>query len=256
MTDVRITLKTAAPLLIVFACFSSVALAAAPSFDVASIRPSDPAQRVQPIIQTSPGTVSVRNQTLQFCIQWAWDMPPFEVTGPDWLNGSRFDMSAKGGGTEDESQLRLMMRTLLADRFGVKVHSEKKEMQIYLVTLAKGGPKFQESTTEGPPVFTRGRGGSLSAQRVSMKDVAQQLSEPLNRPVVDATGLKGRYDINIDISSYMAAAGGGGKGEGEMDVMSILFTGLQQQLGVKLEAKKDTVDILVVDHAEKLPSEN
>ena len=247
-------MRIISPVLGVFACFSCMAQ----SFDVASIRPADTTQRVQPVILTSPGSLTARNETLQYCIQWAWDMPPFEVIGPAWLNGSRFDITAKAAGTADESQLRLMLRTLLADRFGVKIHSEKKEMQIYLLTLAKGGPKFQESTSDGPPAIERGRGGSLTAHRVTIRDVAQQISEPLNRPVIDATGLKGKYDIVIDISSYMANAAATGKGDGggEVDVMSILFTGLQAQLGVKLEPKKDNVDVLVVDHAEKTPTEN
>ena len=250
-------MKINAPVLGFLLCLRCLAQAApSPSFDAASIRPIDMTQHFVPGFQTNPGTLNARAETLQDCIQWAYDLPPFEVTGPDWLRMSRFDIVAKAAGPANEDQLRLMLRTLLADRFGVKVHSEKKEMQIYLLTLAKGGPKFKESTTEGPPVFNRGGRGSMTAQRVSMKDVAQQISEPLSRPVIDATGLTGRYDIQIDISSYMVSAAAAGKGDGELDVMSILFTGLQEQLGVRLEPKKDTVEILVVDHAEKTPLEN
>jgi len=86
-----------------------------------------------------------------------------------------------------------------------------------------------------------------------MSDLAEKISEPLGRPVMDATGLKGHYDIHLDATAYMAAAGNGG---GQMDVMSLLLTALQQQLGVKLESRKDTPEILVVDSAEKTPTEN
>jgi uncharacterized protein (TIGR03435 family) len=93
-----------------------------------------------------------------------------------------------------------------------------------------------------------------------MKDLAIQISDPLNRPVIDETGLKGRYEIRIDVSAYMQNAGAGGDGhgggDGQIDVMSVLFNALQQQLGVKLESKKENVDILVIDHAEKTPTEN
>jgi uncharacterized protein (TIGR03435 family) len=128
-------------------------------------------------------------------------------------------------------------------------------MQIYGLTLAKGGPKFQESTDEGPPDFVNGGDrGTLVAHRVTMEDLATKISEPLRRPVLDETGLKGRYEIRIDVTAYMQSEG---KGDGQqIDVMSVLFNALQQQLGVKLDSKKENVDILVIDHAEKTATEN
>jgi len=187
-------------------------------------------------------------------IVWAYDIQPYQIDGPAWLRDNEFDVVAKASGAVDDAQLRLMLRKLLADRFGVQAHTEQKEMQVYALTLAKGGPKFQESTDEGPPVFDRRGPTMLTAHRVTMKDLAIQISEPLGRPVIDETGLKGRYEIHIDISGYMAdAAGNGG---GAPDVMSILFTGLQEQLGVKLDSRRENVEMLVIDRAEKTPTEN
>ena len=233
-----------------------------PAFDAASIRPS--AGNTRPDTQTSPGSLTIRNQNLMYLIYWAYDTPPFQISGPAFLKDNRFDVLAKSESGGDEARLRLMLRTLLADRFGLKTHVEHKEMQVYAITLAKGGPKFQESKDEGPPVFDRGGPTTLTAHRVTMKDLALQISEPLNRPVVDETGLKGRYEIKIDVSGYMQGGAGGGEGkggeskggEGQVDVMSILFNGLQEQLGVKLESKKENVDMLTIDHIEKTPSEN
>jgi uncharacterized protein (TIGR03435 family) len=222
------------------------------SFDAASIRPSDGPQRSQ--FETTPGSFIAQNESLRACLQWAYEVQRSQIIGPDFLGQTGFNITAKVAGTADEGQMRLLVKTLLAERFGVKAHTEQREMQIYLLTLAKGGPKFHESTTEGPPVFSRGGKGSLKAERVTMRDVAAQISDPLNRPVIDATGLKGRYDIDIDVTAYMTA--NGGRNEGELDVMSILFNALQQQLGVKLEARKDMVDVLVIDHAKKTPSDN
>ncbi len=202
---------------------------------------------------TSPVTLTIRGASLQSLVQWAWDMPPFQVSGPAWLRESGFDVVAKSASPVNDDQLRLMLRTLLAERFGMKVHIEKNEMQVYALTVAKGGPKFHESATEGPPVFTNAGKGMLIAERVSMQDFAEKISEPLGRPVIDATGLKGRYDIHIDVTAYLTNPGGSG---GEMDVMSVLFTALQEQLGVKLESRKDTPEILVVDSASKTPTEN
>jgi uncharacterized protein (TIGR03435 family) len=245
------------PLLAILACLNCLAQTPSPPFDVASIKPSE--DKGRPEVQTAPGSLTIRNQNLMFMIYWAYDTPPFQINGPNWLKDTRFDVLAKAEAGGDDVKLRLMLRTLLADRFGLKVHMEQKEMQVYGLTLAKGGPKFQESTDQGPPVFDRGGPTTLTAHRVTMKELAIQISEPLNRPVIDETGLTARYDIRIDVSAYMQGSSGGGEnpsGEGQIDVMSVLFSALQQQLGVKLESKKENVDILVVDHAEKMPTDN
>ncbi len=249
-------MKITAPFTIPFLVLLSVLACTAqtPSFDVASIRPA--AGNMRPEIQTVSGSLTIRNQNLMYLVYWAYDTPPFQITGPAFLNQDRFDVVAKSDTGGDEAKLRLMLRQLLADRFGLKAHTEQKEMQIYAVTLAKGGPKFQESTTDGPPVFDHGGPTTLTAHRVTMKDLALQISEPLARPVIDETGLKGKYEIKIDVSAYMLDNAKGDAGGPPPDLMSLLFTGLQQQLGIKLESKKQNVDILVVDHIEKMPTEN
>jgi uncharacterized protein (TIGR03435 family) len=90
-----------------------------------------------------------------------------------------------------------------------------------------------------------------------MGEFAEKISEPLGRPVIDATGLQGRYDLRIDVSAYMAdTQANAAEGGQQMDVMSILFNALQAQLGVRLEPRRNAVDVLIVDHAEKTPTEN
>ena len=249
-------LKSAHPVVFLFATLSC--FAQAPAFDAASVRSSPNAGNDlnelhdgRELIKTSPGSLTVRGASLRVCIQWAYGIAPFQIEGPVWLKDVGFDIVAKATGPADDDHLRLMLRTLLAERFGLKTHSERKEMQVYELTLAKGGPKFHESTTEGPPLFSSQGKGALIAERVTMSDLAEKISEPLGRPVMDSTGLKGRYDIHMDASAYMAAAG-----NGPMDVMSLLFNALQQQLGVKLESRKDMPEILVVDSVEKTPTEN
>jgi uncharacterized protein (TIGR03435 family) len=241
----------------IFILAAATCLAQTPAFEAASIRPSTHAgtdlnelHDGQELIRVSPGMVTFQGASLRICIQWAYGIPPFQIQGPDWLKDVGFDIVAKSAGPADEDQLRLMLRTLLAQRFGLKTHSEAKEMQVYELTLAKGGPKFQESATEGRPLFG-GNNGRLTAERVTMSDLAEKISEPLGRPVIDATGLKGRYDIHLDATAYAGAGS-----NGQMDVMSLLFNALQQQLGVKLESRKDTPQILVIDSVEKTPTEN
>jgi uncharacterized protein (TIGR03435 family) len=241
----------------IFLLAAAGCLAQTPTFDAASIRPSTHAGNElnetndgRDQIRVSPGLLTIQGVSLRMCIQWAYEIPSAQIQGPDWLKDVGFDIVAKSAAPADEDQLRLMLRTLLAQRLGLKTHSEQKEMQVYELTLAKGGPKFHESTTEGPPLFS-GNNGRLIAERVTMTDLAEKISEPLGRPVIDATGLKGRYDIHIDATAYM-----GQSGNGSMDVTALLFNALQQQLGVKLESRKDTPKMLVIDSVEKTPTEN
>jgi len=239
--------------LLLFAALSC--FAQSPAFEAASVRSSPNAGNglndERELIRTSPGSLTIRGASLHVCIEWAYDMPPSQVEGPAWLKDVGFDIVAKASTPADDSQLRLMLRTLLAERFGLKAHIERKEVQVYELTLAKGGPKFQESATVGPPIFGNNGKDALVAERVSMSDLAEKISEPLGRPVLDATGMKGHYDIHINALAYMGA-----DGNGQMDVMSFLFTALQQQLGLKLESGKDTPEILVIDSVQKTPTEN
>ncbi len=224
-----------------------------PAFEVASIRPTATCDAPQDV-QTTPGSLTVRSRTLGVLIQWAYDLPRPRVNGPEWLAFTCFDLSAKGSGREDDIQLRLMLRKLLEDRFGLKAHFEQRDRQVYALTVAKGGPKFQESTSDGPPSIDRGNQLILSAHHMTMKDVADRIADEAGTPVVDATGLKGRYEIRMDLSPYVAAAGTAEGGR--LDMMSILFTGLREQLGIGLESRRTNVETLVVDHVEKTPTEN
>jgi uncharacterized protein (TIGR03435 family) len=225
--------------------------AQSPAFEVASVRLAASDGNVGPPVRTSPDSLNIQGLSLRECIQVAYRMPPNRVTGPEWLNDVRLDIVAKTGGPVEEQQLFVMLRTLLAERLGVKVHTETKEMPVYALTLAKGGPKFSESKTEGQPAG-RGKAGVWSFERMSMSDFGTALSQAFGRPVVDATGLKGRYDIRLDATPYMAADGK----IGPEDVAGVLITALQEQLGLKVEARKDRIDTLVVDHAEKTPTVN
>ncbi len=245
--------QPAVPLLL--ACLSCVAQTASelPAFDAASVRPNtDPRTGG---LQTAPGSLTFRNADLLRLICWAWDTPRFQVEGPDWMRDQSFDVVAKSQSGGDDDRLRLMLRKLLADRFGLKVHIDQREMQVYAVTLAKGGFKMPESKEDGPPIFDRGGPTMLTAHHVTMKDFAEKVSEPLHRPVIDETGLTGKYEIKIDVAAYMQSTGQT-LDNGQVDVMAVLFNALQQQLGVKLESKKETVKILTVDHLEKQPTEN
>jgi uncharacterized protein (TIGR03435 family) len=118
----------------------------APAFEVASIRESQPGREA---IESVPGRLTMRNVRLAACIRWAYDVQEYQVSGPGWLNDVRFDISAKAGDAVKEAELRLMLRTLLSDRFKLAFHRETKEIPALILTVGKNGHKLQAAETEG-----------------------------------------------------------------------------------------------------------
>jgi uncharacterized protein (TIGR03435 family) len=242
--------------LAVLAIITAFAQPPEPSFEVASVRPntSSPGDRPgRAIPEMSATSLIMRNTPLLFLIEWAYDLPNVQIESPGWMMDAYFDISAKSSASANEIQMRLMLRKLLADRLALKTHIESRNMPVYALTLAKGGPKFQESTADGQFSLERSNSFVLTAHHARMRDLAQGISSEGGRVVVDETGLSGRYEIRMDLSPYIQKAAEGG---GQLDVNSIMFTGLQEILGLKLEPKKADIDILVIDHAEKVPTEN
>ena len=197
----------------------------------------------------------MRNVTLKSAIRWAYHVMDYQVKGPDWINFERFDITAKAAGPAPDDQLRLMLQPLLAERFKLTLHKETKELPAYLLLPAKGGVKFHESEiADGEPVINPDKASmSVEVKGVPATQFVDMLSNILHAPVINNTGLSGRYDARINISKYLPD--GSGK-EGAFDPISTILLGLQEELGLKLESKKVTLDLLVVDHAEKVPVEN
>ena len=243
-------MKTRLAFLTLIAC---AALAAQPAFDAASIRTNNDADRPGiPRAQVGPGSLIMNNQALVYLIQWAYDVPRVEIEGPPWLREVWFDVQAKTSKPATEAELRLMLGKLLEDRFGLKFHKEPRVLPVYALTIAKGGSKLQESTTEGA-FFIEPRNGPLFvAHNARLTDLAEGIADEAGRPVIDATGLHGRYEIRMDLTPYLRREAG----QGPIDTASVLFTGLQELLGLKLEPRKESVDVLVIDHVEKAPTEN
>jgi uncharacterized protein (TIGR03435 family) len=186
-------------------------------------------------------------------------LQPVQIEGPDWLRETRFDIIAKSANPVDENQLRLMLRRLLAERFGMKSHSETRVMSTYEIVLAKDGPRLHDSggkdaskllvsARKGDPQFSKDKTG-LIAEGATIGDIAGKLSGPLQRPVVDKTGLTEHYDLRIDTTGYIL------NGEGA-DPLSLIFTAFERQLGLKIVAGKDPVEFLVIDAITQTPSEN
>jgi len=138
-----------------------------------------------------------------------------------------------------------------ADRLKLAAHTEQKVEPYYLLTVAKGGPKFKESTEEGEPVLSAGPNSSTAIiRRVPISQFIDMIQTILRTPIVDQTGLKGRYDADLNIGALISTP------IQNDDITGTVITAVQDLLGLKLEPKKGPIGMLVVDHAEKVPTEN
>jgi uncharacterized protein (TIGR03435 family) len=258
-----------------------------PTFEVASVKPAAPFDRNTNSGPSGgpgtkdPGRWSARFMPLSALIGIAYDIRPFQLSGPKWLENERFDLVATvpAGATRDD--LRPMLRNLLEERFGLKAHRERKEVQVYELVVTKGGPKLAETPPpkpadpEEPPKLDRSRLSRdrygfpivppgiaamastsngrfrLHAVGETMDQFGGMLSTQVDRPVLDRTGLKGKYDFTLTWTTESAAAASPAE-----DVLPNLTTALQEQLGLKLESKAGMVEFLVIDQIAKTPTEN
>ncbi len=226
-------------------------------FEVASIRVHSSASdgRGGPPISGSRFTLT---GNLNQLIIYAYDLKGgYQLSGgPSWAthprtDGDYYDISAKAEGEEAlaQSRARQLLRTLLADRFQLQLHREMREMPVYALVVGKAGPKLKESAPDAPTRMT----ASVSVATVTsiftrsqMDSLVRVLSGAADRPVLDQTGLTGYYDYKVEFARDPVAA--------ESSAPS-LFTAVQEQLGLKLEPEKRSIQVLVIDHADR-PSEN
>ena len=235
--------------LLLLSVLTFAAGAQTPTFEVASIKParSEGVSSIRP----SPGRVSMENVSLKKLILNAYGIPDdqgYAVAGPDWLTTESFDIEATFPADTPLPQLRQMMQTLLAERFRLTLHRENRQLPIYKLVTTKNGPKIHAGT-DGPP-RTAGGPGRLEATRVTMQKLTDLLARQAGLPVVDSTGLKGVFDFTLTWSPDEGATTDGGASGPS------IFTALQEQLGLKLESGKGPVEVLVVDHMEKVPTRN
>ncbi len=257
--------------------------------------PYDPTRGQTVSIHGGPGTddpemYTIENYYLTSIVAEAYEMPFYRVVAPDWMLSptGKFDIRARVPKDATNEQLHAMLRNLLLERFKMKVHIEKKEMALYELSIAKGGVKFRDAVVkkpkpgdddspkrsgplprdaEGYPILD---GGTTMAaaydharaqyQNQPMSRLVQLLSGQLRSPVNDLTGLTGKYDFYLQ---WVYAQNRAGSGNGSTPLAGAsdpagptLEQAVLAQLGLKLEKKKGPVDIVVVDSAEKTPTEN
>jgi uncharacterized protein (TIGR03435 family) len=262
--------------LIFFACFTCAFAQQAgpkrPEFAVGSIRPSNSEGR--PEVGNFNGRGYGKNATLKMMMATAYQVPDFQISGgPKWIDSERFDIEARA---EDPKtgyiQLRLMMQSLLEDRFRLKLHRETRESAVYLLVTTKGGSKMTPSTDQATPDATvpssspadgpprggvlMGR-GMLMSNAVTMSVLAKLLTSELGRPVLDQTSLKSRFDIRLRWTPDAQVAPGPGGTDSDATGTDLpgLFTALREQLGIEIKSGRGPVEFLAIDSAEK-PSPN
>jgi uncharacterized protein (TIGR03435 family) len=201
--------------------------------------------------------------TLIMLIGQAYRIKPFQIVGgPSWLGSDLFEITAKAEGTADFDKVMLMLQSLLAERFQLVIRRETKEMPVYALLVAKGGPKLKE-TTEPISGRTIVRRGLMSSDGIEMRTFIELLSGFLGRSVVDKTGLTGKFDLKVQwqpdenqVAMFQEMGVPEGFGAPPPDPLGpTLFTALQEQLGLRLESQKGPVEVLVIERVEK-PSAN
>jgi uncharacterized protein (TIGR03435 family) len=251
-----------------------------------------------------PGQITYTNIPLMLLLSNAYDLKNYQVTGPSWLDSERFDIIAKVPPGTTKQQLNVMLQNLLAERFHLALHHDTKEMQGYELSIGKNGSKLKESSPEdtntlaqgGPPPAmppgppkrdangfavlpgpglvmmmeggTKGLTARMTARAQSTSELVRMLGNQLRHPVVDKTGLTGKYDFNLEYAPDMSTMGpmGPGRGgapEGTAGSAPVveewgpdMLTAVREQLGLKLESKKLPVDMLIIDRVDKVPTEN
>ncbi len=244
-----------------FLLFYAQAAAPHSSFDVLSVKAASPNRPGGRVVvgmtgreggpgTGDPGRVRYAVICLKYVLFEAFGHRDLRIVGPDWLDDDWFQIDATMPVDTTEDQFRSMMQHLLADRFKLQFHRETKEVAAYSLVVAKNGPKMKETPgAPDPPrdlVRTLADRTEMTVHQATMERLAGFLAGQLGGPVTDATGLTGKYEFTLNFSKPGTAA---------TDVPDI-FSAVQSQLGMKLEPKKGTVQLMVIDHIEKKPTEN
>jgi uncharacterized protein (TIGR03435 family) len=272
-----------------FALFGQPSPSARPKFEVAAIKPS--LKQGYMTVRPLPGRLTA-DASIQLLIRNAYAVQPFQIVGgPAWL-GSRYEIDAKADGNASRAQMFLMLQSLLEERFQLKIHREMRELPIYALVPARTGLKLPPpkegscvQRPDGPPDWAGGRiappeegrpplppcgsasvllaapaGARIQGGKLSMPEFVRALSMVLGRTVIDKTGFTGFFDLGLDflpdeITPALPPPPPDSAGAPPVSNSPSILTAIQEQLGLRLEATKGPVEILVIDHVEK-PTEN
>jgi bla regulator protein blaR1 len=228
------------------------------SFDVASVRPHDPADKTFVVHMPAAGHFTAEGAPVNLLVMLAYGVQESQIAGgPAWFGAEKWDINAK---CDDErhsgDETKRMLQHLLEERFSLKIHREAQQRPVYIVTVAKGGPKFRPSEKNATNI--RSGAHSISMERASIAGMTGVLATALGRPVVDRTELTGLYDLSV-VWDDAPVSDGGLPGTKALDAQEgpagdehgSIFTAVREQLGLRLEASRAAVEVLVVDSVQR-----
>ena len=242
------------------ALFSALTVAAqTPTFDVASVKVSEAFKAndksgLEEVIKPAPNGLTMTSASMLSCIQWAYGVNEYQVSGPGWLRNERYDIAARTANPVSPDELRPMLQALLKERFKLELHREQKEVPVYALVVMKGGGKLEAAKSPGKPEFKVSE-GILVFQNYSLAEWSEWASVGhtfgVDRPIVDKTGLTGRYDFALKVADSIA------------DLKKTLhaqdpnfYNDALRALGLRLELRKDPAEVLVIDQIQRVPVGN
>jgi uncharacterized protein (TIGR03435 family) len=219
-------------------------------FDAISIRPHGP-EAVRPSVTANPTRLTIYNTSLSGLIKLAYDLRDWQLARPAWLDSTRFDITATTTTPASREDLLKLLQPVLASRFKLTTHRGNKVVPVFKLVASKSGPKFKSSEFHTSLMMRpRGAGALEITGRSSLSEFADLVGTQAGRPAVDQTGLTGNFDLKLRYAPELPGLAP------SMSGAPSLFAALQQQLGLRLVPGKLPLDVMVVDHAERSPSEN
>ncbi len=217
------------------------------TFDVATIKPSSPDQGGTTFYVPSGGRFGIKNITLKDLVAYAWNLRDFQISGgPGWVDSTRYDVVAQAAGPAPLEEFREMLQPLLTERFRLELHRTSKDPPFYVLAVGKNEAKLQPS--QASSLDLRGGKGPITGRKIPLSMFTARLAESIGRPVIDRTGLKGDYDINLQWTPD-------DEPPSSDPARPSIFTAVPEQLGLRLESQRGPVEILIIDRAER-PTEN
>jgi uncharacterized protein (TIGR03435 family) len=221
------------------------------AFEVATVKPSQGGNRSR-----YPGmrnrVFTAENIPLRRLLTVAWGVHEVSVAGPGWLDSEKFDIAAKAPEGVADSQFPPLLQSLLKERLGVVAHIENKQAPVFEMILAKDGLKLHPFDPAHPPITPSNTGGSLLIGVGTLSQIANMLTFAVQNPVIDKTGIEGRYSYSVSYSPLSAQPDPTSAASGPPDI----FTAVQDQLSLRLKSARAPVNFLIVDHAEHQPTAN
>jgi uncharacterized protein (TIGR03435 family) len=239
-----------------------------PRFEAASVKRTDQCGMGKSI---DPSMIRLDGFPLKVVLAEAFNLKMDQIVGPSWLDADCFSISAKMPEGTTRDQVPAMLQALLIERFKLAAHKESHPSPGYALIVDKNGPKFKEADPNSPNAgqvrFISGSGASGLKGSITMAFLARNISSRLHSPVEDLTGLRGKYDIDVSwapdrtmepLGAYAeeSAAKHPGSADAPDGPTADIFTAFRDSLGLRLERRKEQIEVLIIDHIERIPTEN